>query len=210
MIGISLFACGNFLMSGADVNTTFWTFAVYIIVARFGMAMIMAVFVASFAGTTLDTATRIQRYVLSELFTSLKLDFLTGKYMATAIAVGTALILAFATGASGNGALKLWPLFGAVNQTLAALALIVITVYLKARGGFKWLVAGIPAVFMAVMTLWAAVLNQFQFGSAHNLLLQTINVIIIVIAAWIVVEGVVKFFQTDDTSDQDAQVVTVA
>jgi EmrB/QacA subfamily drug resistance transporter len=41
MIGISLFACGNFLMSRADVNTTFWTFAAYIIVARFGMAMIM-------------------------------------------------------------------------------------------------------------------------------------------------------------------------
>jgi len=41
MIGISMFACGNFLMSRADVNTTFWTFAVYIIVARFGMAMIM-------------------------------------------------------------------------------------------------------------------------------------------------------------------------
>ena len=171
---------------------------------------IMAVFVASFAGTTLDTATRIQRYVLSELFVTLKLDFLTGKYTATAIAVGSALVLAFATGASGSGALKLWPLFGAVNQTLAALALIVITLYLKAKGGFKWLVAGIPAVFMAVMTLWAAVLNQFQFGSAHNLLLQSINVIIIVIAAWIVIEGVVKFFQTDDTSDQGAQVTTVA
>lgn len=41
MIGISMFACGNFLMSRADVNTTFWTFAAYIIVARFGMAMIM-------------------------------------------------------------------------------------------------------------------------------------------------------------------------
>ncbi|WP_319408087.1 carbon starvation protein A [uncultured Desulfosarcina sp.] len=171
---------------------------------------IMAVFVASFAGTTLDTATRIQRYVLSELFVTLKLDFLTGKYTATAIAVGSALILAFATGASGSGALKLWPLFGAVNQTLAALALIVITLYLKAKGGFKWLVAGIPAVFMAVMTLWAAVLNQFQFGSAHNLLLQAINIIIILIAAWIVIEGVIKFFQTDDMSDQDAEVVTVA
>ena len=41
MVGISMFACGNFLMSAADVNTTFWTFAWYIIVARFGMAMIM-------------------------------------------------------------------------------------------------------------------------------------------------------------------------
>lgn len=35
---------------------------------------IMAVFLASFAGTTLDTATRIQRYVISELFTNLKLE----------------------------------------------------------------------------------------------------------------------------------------
>ncbi len=171
---------------------------------------IMAVFVASFAGTTLDTATRIQRYVLSELFSSFKMDFLTGKYTATAIAVGSALILAFATGASGNGALRLWPLFGAVNQTLAALALIVITVYLKAKGGFKWLVAGIPAIFMAVMTLWAAVLNQFQYGSAHNMLLQVINIAIIVIAAWILVEGVIRFFTThEEKSVEGGRTVTV-
>ncbi|MDY0312736.1 MAG: carbon starvation protein A, partial [Desulfobacterales bacterium] len=166
---------------------------------------IMAVFVASFAGTTLDSATRIQRYVLSELFTSVKLDFLSGKYVATFIAVGTAMVLAFATGTSGNGAMKLWPLFGAVNQTLAALALIVITVYLKARGGLKWLVAGIPAVFMAVMTLWATVLNQLTFGRAHNMLLQSINFIIIVLAAWIVVEGFIKFFQTEETTPAGAQ-----
>ena len=170
---------------------------------------IMAVFVASFAGTTLDTATRIQRYVLSELFSSLKLNFLTGKYTATAIAVGSALILAFATGASGAGALKLWPLFGAVNQTLAALALIIITLYLKARGGLKWMVAGIPAIFMAVMTLWAAVMNQVQFGTAHNILLQLINIAIIIVACWIVIEGLIKFFQTDDTSLEDAQAMRV-
>ncbi|MCK5153294.1 MAG: carbon starvation protein A, partial [Spirochaetales bacterium] len=65
--------------------------------------VIMGVFVASFAGTTLDTATRIQRYVISELFGSIKLNFLTGKYVATFIAVGTALFLAFATGAGGKG-----------------------------------------------------------------------------------------------------------
>ena len=170
---------------------------------------IMAVFVASFAGTTLDTATRIQRYVLSELFSSLKLDFLTGKYIATGIAVVTALILAFATGAGGKGALKLWPLFGAVNQTLAALALIVITLYLKTRGGLKWLVGGIPAVFMAVMTLWASVVNQVKFGGAHNMLLQVINIVIIIIAAWIVVEGFIKFFKTDAAGETGAQVSAV-
>ncbi len=169
---------------------------------------IMAVFVASFAGTTLDTATRIQRYVLSELFTSLKMDFLTGKYVATFLAVSTACILAFATGAGGKGALKLWPLFGAVNQTLAALALIVITLYLKTLGGLKWLVGGIPAVFMSVMTLWAAVMNQFKFGTQHNLLLQTINFVIIIIAVWIVIEGLIKFFSDEDVPLDDAQPVS--
>jgi len=164
---------------------------------------IMAVFVASFAGTTLDTATRIQRYVIGELGNTFNLNWLANKWVATGIAVGTALILAFATGAGGKGALKLWPLFGAVNQTLAALALIIITLYLKEKGGLKWLVAGLPAAFMAVMTIWAVIMNQFKFGAAHNLLLQTINLIILIIAVLIVIEGVVKFFKPGD-HPQDA------
>jgi len=155
---------------------------------------IMAVFVASFAGTTLDTATRIQRYVIGELGSSINLPALSNRWVGTAVAVVTALILAFATGADGKGALKLWPLFGAVNQTLAALALIIITLYLKARGGLKWMVAGLPAIFMSVMTIWAVILNQVKFGAAHNPLLQVINIVILFIAVWIVVEGVVKFF----------------
>jgi carbon starvation protein len=160
--------------------------------------VIMGVFVASFAGTTLDTATRIQRYVIAELFGGLKLSFLTNRYVATAVAVGSALILAFATGAGGKGALKLWPLFGAVNQTLAALALIIITLYLKRQGGLKWLIAGIPAIFMAVMTIWAVILNQLKFGAGDNMLLTVINICILFIAIWIVVEGVVKFFGTSE------------
>ena len=158
---------------------------------------IMAVFVASFAGTTLDSATRIQRYVIGELGNTLNLKGLDNKWVATGIAVGTALILAFATGASGNGALKLWPLFGAVNQTLAALALIIITLYLKEKGGLKWLVSGLPAIFMSVMTIWAVVMNQVTFGAANNMLLQVINFIILIVAVWIVIEGVVKFFSTE-------------
>ena len=165
---------------------------------------IMAVFVASFAGTTLDTATRIQRYVIGELGNSLKLPALSNRWTGTALAVGTALILAFATGADGKGALKLWPLFGAVNQTLAALALIIITLYLKGRGGLKWMIAGLPAIFMSVMTIWAVIMNQFKFGSAHNMLLQVINLIILIIAVWIAIEGVIKFFSTDEAPPEPA------
>ena len=158
----------------------------------FGLA-IMGVFVASFAGTTLDTATRIQRYIVSELFGSFKMNYLTGKYVATFIAVATALALAFATGAGGKGALKLWPLFGAVNQTLAGLALIIITLYLKTKGGMKYLIAGIPAVLMMFMTIWALILNQNSFGNANNMMLQVINGVILLLAIWITVEGLIKF-----------------
>ena len=162
--------------------------------------VIMGVFVASFAGTTLDSATRIQRYIVSELFGSLKMNFLTGKYVATFIAVATALALAFATGAGGKGALKLWPLFGAVNQTLAGLVLIIITVYLKTKGGMKWLIAGIPAVLMMFMTVWALVLNQSKFGTADNTLLQIVNGLILLLAIWIVVEGIIKFMSMKSES----------
>jgi len=160
--------------------------------------VIMGVFVASFAGTTLDTATRIQRYIVAELFGDLKLNFLTNRYVATAVAVGSALILAFVTGAGGKGALKLWPLFGAVNQTLAALALIVITLYLKRRGGLKWMISGLPACFMTFMTVWAVIMNQLKFDAADNAMLMVINIVILIIAVWIAVEGLIKFFKTEE------------
>ena len=158
--------------------------------------VIMGVSVASFAGTTLDTATRIQRYVVAELFTDIKMDFLANRYVATIIAVGSALILAFVTGASGNGAMTLWPMFGAVNQTLAALALIIITLYLQTKGGLKWMFAGFPALFMAIMTIWAVIVNQTKFLGAHNMLLTVINICILVVAVWIVIEGLIKFFSS--------------
>ena len=158
---------------------------------------VMGVFVASFAGTTLDTATRIQRYVIAEICGDLKINFLTGRYPATIVAVGSALWLAFATGASGGGALKLWPLFGAVNQLLAALALTIITLYLKSKGGLKWVVAGIPAVFMAVMTIWGVIVNQTLFLGANNIMLSVINGIVLIVSIWIVIEGVAKFFTVE-------------
>ncbi|HBX43279.1 MAG TPA: carbon starvation protein A [Deltaproteobacteria bacterium] len=158
--------------------------------------VIMGVFVASFAGTTLDTATRVQRYVLSELFTSLGFESFRNKYVATFVAVAAAAMLAFATGASGKGALTLWPLFGAVNQVLAALVLTVITLYLLQRGSRGWILTAIPACFMVVMTFWALVINQGMYMKQGNVLLQIINGLVLVIAAWVVVEGVLRFVAT--------------
>lgn len=166
--------------------------------------VVMGVFVASFAGTTLDTATRLQRYVVQELASDIKVGFLQNKYAATAFAVITAGILAFATGADGTGALKLWPLFGAVNQTLAGLALVTITLYLKRKGGAKYLVAGIPCLFMVVMTLWGLIMNERNFINAGNGLLYVVNAIVIVITVWMVIEGLAAFARGKATEPAEA------
>lgn len=162
------------------------------------VVVLMGLFVASFAGTTLDTATRIQRYVISEMAIDLKIKPLKNRYIATAVAVSSAAVLAFTSGADGKGALALWPLFGAVNQTLGALALAVVTVYLKQKNSKYWLVSGLPALFMAILTLWATILNQLSFlgGSA---LLQIINAIVIIIMVWILFESIKTLFYKKET-----------
>lgn len=150
---------------------------------------IMGVFVVSFAGTTLDTATRIQRYVLSELFGEVRV--FQNRQFATAIAVITAGLLAFATGVSGKGALKLWPMFGATNQTLAALALLLVTLWLKRKEGMKFLISGVPCVFMALITTYALVINQIRFINSKDSLLSVLNLLILFLNLWIIVEGVI-------------------
>ena len=157
--------------------------------------VIMGVFICSFAGTTLDTATRTQRYILSELFNDLKLQKLSGRWITTFIAVATAAVLAFATGAHGRGALTLWPMFGAVNQLLAGLALLLITIYLRGRGGWYYLLSGLPCVFMVLTTGYAMLLNEVNFLSEGQYLLAAINAFTTVLAGWMIVEAVLKIMQ---------------
>lgn len=167
--------------------------------------VIMGVFVASFAGTTLDTATRIQRYIVTEMFDSLNLKVFTNKYIATGFAVLTAAALAFATGADGKGALSLWPMFGAVNQVLAALALFVITVYLAGKKGKKFLITAIPCVFMLIMTIWSVTINQINFITSKNILLTVLNGIILSLAVWMTVECFISVIQKINKSTEKSR-----
>jgi carbon starvation protein len=59
---------------------------------------------------------------------------------------------------------------------------------------YKWLISGIPAVFMVVMTLWASVLNQINFINEQNWLLVGVNALIILLVVLIVIEGLKTFF----------------
>lgn len=149
---------------------------------------LMGVFVASFAATTLDTATRIQRYIVSEIAIACKAPALVKRHPATLIAVGTALLLAFSSGSDGKGALALWPLFGAINQLLAGLAFLVITVWL-AKNGRKILYTLLPMIFMVVATGWAMVYNLENFFKSGDWLLFAIGAAVVVLELWMVVEG---------------------
>ena len=166
---------------------------------------LMGVFIASFAGTTLDTSVRIQRYVVGELATDLRIPSLANRWTATSFAVLTAAGLAFAAGADGKGAMKLWPLFGTANQLLAALALLVVTFYLKRRGGLKFLVTAVPCLIMLVITNWAMVKNEMIFLARKNWLLVTVGGSIFALALWMTVEAVAAFFTTPDSTRTQEQ-----
>lgn len=156
---------------------------------------VMGVFIASFAGTTMDTAVRLQRYVVSELASDLRIPALQNRWSATTFAVLTAAALAFATGVDGTGAMLLWPLFGSANQLLAALALLVVTMYLRRQPGIKYLVTAIPCLVMLVITNWAMVENELDYLAQGNWLLVAIGGLVFTLALWMTVEAVRAFFQ---------------
>lgn len=160
---------------------------------------VMAVFIVSFAGTTVDSATRIQRYVVIELSRAWKIELMTGRQTATAFAVLTAGALAFYDG-TGKGALKLWPLFGIVNQLLAGLALLVVTIYL-ARKKMPVVYTLIPMVFMVLMTGWAMVINLERFFEASNWLLFFIELIVFALEIWMIIESVIVFRKVYTTQE---------
>lgn len=184
--------------SGMAANLTAVVVGAANMMTRFGVPetvgiALMGVFIASFAGTTLDTATRIQRYVISELAGDLRIPLASNRWVATTVAVATAAALAFATGADGKGALALWPLFGSANQLLASLALLVVTLYLRQKGGLKFLVAAIPCVIMLVVTNWAMVLNERTYIRDRNWLLAIIGAGIFALALWMTIEAAIAF-----------------
>ncbi len=149
-------------------------------------ACVLAVLVVSFAATTLDSATRIQRYVVSELAEDFNIKPLATRHGATLVAVISAFLLSLING--GQGGLILWPLFGTANQMLAALTLLVATVYLaKSEKPFK--ITVIPFVFMVIVETWALVYNINSFMTSGNWLLTVIGTILLILEIWMVIES---------------------
>ncbi len=198
-----------------------------------GIALaLMGVLVASFAGTTLDTACRLQRYVIQELAATLSsfrkspdpgaeasggaLEWLKNKHGATIFAVVIATLVAVAKApgqetwsyaTAGKGGLILWPLFGATNQLLAGLAFMVVFFYLWRRGKPIWFIA-LPMIFMLIMPMWAMSQQLFigekSWIKQGNWLVSFIGFATILLEVWMVYEAWQMFPKAKGVLEDDA------
>lgn len=160
---------------------------------------LMAVLVISFAATTLDTATRIQRFILAELGSALKITILKNRVVATITAIIPAVLLVFtnvedpATGVVKQTGWVLWPIFGASNQMLAALTLMVLTLYFWQRKK-PILPLLIPMIFILLITISSLFIKAGQFLES-NLFLFGLDILLIVLIGWMIIEGLLTVLQ---------------
>jgi carbon starvation protein len=93
----------------------------------------------------------------------------------------------------GTGGLLLWPLFGATNQLLAGLALMVTTFYLWRRNKPVWFVV-LPMILMLVLPFWALtwqLTNLFNFQD--KFMLSIVAIITLGLQVWMVVEAAIAW-----------------
>jgi carbon starvation protein len=140
----------------------------------------VALAVAAFALTSLDTATRLGRYTFQEFFEisgSKEQSFLVkNRFAATAVTVLFGAALTF----SGQ-TMAIWPVFGSANQLLAALALLAITVWV-ANLKENYLFVLIPMIFMFSVTLTALGMLFYNNISNDNYVLSFISVLLFLLA----------------------------
>jgi carbon starvation protein len=162
--------------------------------------------VVLFAGTTMDSGVRLQRYIIQEWGEIYGIPILKHGILATLIAVTCCLLLAFGVGgASGAGGLAIWPLFGSTNQILAAMTLLVISVMLIKLGRPARYTL-IPMSFVLLTSAWAAVLKLIEFYQAGNWLLVVIDVVVLVTSLMVMLEAisVIAKFRRENSEDGSA------
>ncbi len=157
---------------------------------------IICLAVSCFCLTSLDTATRLGRFMFQELFATNKngeKNILSNMYVATIITVIGAFVLCIA------GYTKIWPLFGACNQLVAVPAFLAIATYLKKIGKNNKMLY-FPIVFMSIATLTSLVISfknnlvSIMGGATGatlftNILQDVIIVPIFVLAIILIIEG---------------------
>ncbi len=145
------------------------------IFGRYG-AFLAIILLNSFILTTLDTATRIARYILQELFGTLD------RYLATAL-----IVLAGGWVALTGEWRKIWPIFGSANQLTAALTLIVLSSWLLSQKKHTRYTF-VPAVFMLATTLGALGWQLKKFISDKDWFLVGVDIILVALSLAMILE----------------------
>ena len=151
-------------------------------------ATLLTVMAALFAGTTMDTGLRLQRYIFQEWGEIYQQKWMTRPLPATLLAVVSCLLLAFGAGGSdGAGGLLIWPLFGTTHHLLAGLTLLVITIMLVKRGR-PAIYTLAPLVFLLVMTLFALLMQLKSFYEKEDWFLLGLDLVVLVAALLVTLE----------------------
>ncbi|HQO57898.1 MAG TPA: carbon starvation protein A [Candidatus Omnitrophota bacterium] len=144
----------------------------------------------AFILTTLDSATRITRYITEELFG------IKNRYLATLVVVIPAGILALGKDSAQNPLWqKIWPAFGASNQLVAALALLIISAWLLSKNR-PTAYSLIPALFMLITSVTALIFQIIHYISHRDYALALISIILITAAVFLSSEVVLIFKKT--------------
>jgi carbon starvation protein len=137
----------------------------------------------------MDTGVRLQRYIIQEWGQIYGIPSLDNGIVATLVAVGCCVLLAFgAGGASGGGGLAIWPLFGSTNQILAGLTLLVVSVMLIKLGRPARYTL-IPMMLVLFTSLWAAAIKLVEWYQDENWLLVAIDLVVLVASAVVILEA---------------------
>ena len=154
----------------------------------------IALVAISFALTTLDSATRLLRFNISEIGDTIKLSLFSNRYLSSLVAVIVIGSLGFYEVNGQAAGLALWQLFGTTNQILGALTLFTITLYLMQRGRPYWYTA-CPMIFMLVTTLIAMFIKMGDFWKQGANLLLLLGGGIMILSLWLAVEAGWCFFR---------------
>lgn len=134
--------------------------------------------------TTIDALVRLSRYLFEELWMTLFDNppaILKSRIFNSFLVVAGFLTLTFS-----NAYLKIWPIFGAANQLLAALTMIAITAWLAQKARSYWFIA-IPAAFMLITTVTALVILLGRYINFQSWTLVVTDVILLSMAGGVVV-----------------------
>ncbi|MBL14775.1 MAG: carbon starvation protein A [Gammaproteobacteria bacterium] len=196
-------ADGGFITGGALLISNGWGFS-----QSFSQTM-LAVMVVLFAGTTMDAGLRLTRYIIQEWGNIYEISPLKNNYISTLVAVGACLLLAFGVSNGnypGDGGTLIWPVFGATNQILASMTLIVLSVYLIKLGRpARYLLT--PMIFILLMAIWASVWYVMDYVSRGQWILVAIQVAVMVSAVFIILESwaAVSKFRRGEEAESDSQ-----